>query len=71
MNLPNPEPNPNDLTQVSLHQDTEVINELDGFNIQPRLSIPFDGLIDPRSVTSNSVFLVRLGDTLPGRVRAA
>ncbi len=41
--------------------DLDVINELDGFNLQPRLSIPFDGPIDVASVTSESVFLVRLG----------
>ncbi len=46
--------------------DLDVINELDGFNLQPRLSIPFDGPIDVASVTSESVFLVRLGSTLPG-----
>src|SRR5438105_2940804 len=40
--------------------DLQVVNELDGFNIQPRLSIPFDGAIDPASVTSSTVFLLRL-----------
>jgi hypothetical protein len=55
--------------------DTQVLNTLDGFNLQPRLSIPFDGLInvnsvtsgpiDVHSVTSHDVFLVSLGDTLP------
>src|SRR5438034_4272742 len=46
--------------------DLDVINELDGFNLQPRLSVPFDGPIDVASVTSESVFLVSLGSTLPG-----
>src|SRR6516164_1879048 len=45
-------------------QDTQVLNTLDGFNMQPRLSIPFDGAIDVNSVTSQTVFLVSLGDTL-------
>lgn len=40
--------------------DLRVVNELDGFNIQPRLSIPFDGPIDPGSVTSGALFLLRL-----------
>jgi hypothetical protein len=31
---------------------------------KPRLSIPFDGSIDVHSVTSQTVFLLRLGDTL-------
>jgi Bacterial virulence factor lipase N-terminal len=46
--------------------DFDVLNELDGFNLQPRLSIPFDGPIDARSVSSKNVFLVSLGSTLPG-----
>src|SRR5262245_47750248 len=35
-----------------------VINTLDGFNVQPRLSIPFSGPIDVNTVTSKTVFLV-------------
>lgn len=45
-------------------QDLDVINTLDGFNLQPRLSIPFDGPIDVTTVTSETVFLISLGDTL-------
>jgi hypothetical protein len=56
--LPNPVTNPSD------YQDTQVLNTLDGFNLQPRLSIPFDGPIDVNSVNSQTVFLVSLGDTL-------
>jgi hypothetical protein len=56
--LPNPTNNPSD------YEDTQVLNTLDGFNLQPRLSIPFDGPIDVNSVTSSTVFLVSLGDTL-------
>jgi hypothetical protein len=56
--LPNPVTNPSD------YQDTQVLNTLDGFNLQPRLSIPFDGSIDVNSVNSRTVFLVNLGDTL-------
>jgi hypothetical protein len=41
--------------------DLSVINTLDGFNVQPRVSIPFDGPIDVSTVTSSTVFLVRLG----------
>ncbi len=40
--------------------DLGVINALDGFNADPRLSIPFDGLIDPTTVSSQTVFLVSL-----------
>jgi hypothetical protein len=32
--------------------DIDVINVLDGFNLQPRLSIPFDGPIDVATATS-------------------
>ncbi len=46
--------------------DIDVINTLDGFNLQPRLSIPFDGPIDPATVSSRTVFLVSLGSTRPG-----
>jgi len=42
-------------------QDLAVINTLDGFNFQPRLSVPFDGSIDLTTVTSDTVFLIRLG----------
>jgi hypothetical protein len=45
-------------------EDVEVINTLDGFNLQPRLSIPFDGPIDVGTVTSDAVFLIRLGGML-------
>jgi pimeloyl-ACP methyl ester carboxylesterase len=41
-------------------EDVAVINTLDGFNVQPRLSIPFDGALDVDSVTSDTVFLVEL-----------
>jgi hypothetical protein len=49
---------------VSDCEDLNVINQLDGFNLQPRLSIPFDGPIDVNSVTSQSVFLISLGDAV-------
>src|SRR6266571_1421525 len=41
--------------------DIDVINTLDGFNLQPRVSIPFSGPIDVSTVSSSTVFLVRLG----------
>ena len=43
--------------------DLNVINTLDGFNLQARLSIPFSGPIDVTTVTSDTVFLVHLGST--------
>jgi hypothetical protein len=61
--LPKPDctTNPNDCF------DIDVLNELDGFSLQPRITIPFTGAIDPASVTSESVFLVCLGDTRSGQ----
>src|SRR6266550_2565476 len=45
-------PKPDCLARPSDCQDLDVINTLDGFNLQPRLSIPFDGPIDVTTVTS-------------------
>jgi hypothetical protein len=42
--------------------DIDVINTLDGFSTQPRITVPFTGPIDVNSVTSNTVFLLSLGD---------
>ncbi|MGZ4878648.1 MAG: Ig-like domain-containing protein [Candidatus Angelobacter sp.] len=41
--------------------DLTLLNQLDGFNLQPRLSIPFDGAIDVSTANSNTIFLVKLG----------
>jgi dienelactone hydrolase len=59
-------PKPNCVVQPNDCAELDVINTLDGFNVQPRLSIPFDGPIDVTSVTSQTVFLVCLGSTLSG-----
>jgi hypothetical protein len=56
MPLPNCATNPSDCADLTL------LNQLDGFNLQPRLSIAFDGAIDVSTVNSNTVFLV----TVPG-----
>ena len=58
-------PKPDCLSRPSDCEDLEVINSLDGFNLLPRLSIPFEGPIDLATVTSQTVFLIRLGSTLP------
>jgi hypothetical protein len=54
-------PKPDCTTRPSDCADIDVINTLDGFNLQPRISIPFTGAIDPATVTSETVFLVSLG----------
>jgi hypothetical protein len=41
--------------------DIDVLNKLDGFNIQPRISVPFSGPIDLTTATSENIFLVGPG----------
>ena len=41
--------------------DIGVLDTLDGFNIQPRISIPFSGGIDLSTVNSSNIFLVGPG----------
>jgi hypothetical protein len=53
-------PLPNCGVEVSVCADTRLLNELDGFDLDPRLAIPFTGPIDPASVSARSVFVVRL-----------
>src|SRR5262249_57903144 len=59
-------PKPDCAAQPIACEDIDVLNTLDGFNPQPRLTIPFSGAIDVASVTSDTVFLVSLGSTLGG-----
>jgi dienelactone hydrolase len=61
VNLPLPDP----AVRPSDYADISVINTLDGFNITPRISIPFTGEIDLSTVNSHTVFLQKLGSTLP------
>jgi len=58
VNLPKPAgcaPKPL-LTECS---DIDLVNELDGFSLQPRLSIPFTGQIDVNTVCSSSAVCTR------------
>jgi hypothetical protein len=55
-------PKPDCVVRPSDCADIDVLNTLDGFNMQPRISIPFTGAIDPASVNSSNVFLIRLPD---------
>jgi dienelactone hydrolase len=50
-------PFPDCSQRVSDCEDLRIINLLDGFNVGPRVSIPFDGPIDLRTVTRDSVFI--------------
>jgi hypothetical protein len=55
-------PKPNCTVRPSDCADIEVINTLDGFSIQPRVTVPFTGPIDVNSVNSDTIFLLSLGD---------
>jgi hypothetical protein len=55
-------PKPDCAVRPSDCADIDVLNTLDGFNMQPRISIPFTGPIDPASVNSSNVFLISLPD---------
>ena len=46
--------------------DIDVLDTLDGFNIQPRISIPFSAPIDLSTVSSSTVFLVGPGGHVVG-----
>jgi len=67
-------PYPDCSVRLSDCDDLDVLNTLDGFSLQTRMSIPFDGDIDVGSINSDAVFLISLGSTLedggdpPGRV---
>jgi hypothetical protein len=54
-------PKPDCTARPSDCDDIAVLDRLDGFNVQPRLSIPFDGPIDPATVSSDTVRLYDLG----------
>lgn len=68
VNMPRPAtcpPAPMPPTAATDCFDVDEINTLDGFNLQPRIRVPFTGAIDPDTVAGN-VFLVKLGDALGG-----
>lgn len=58
-------PLPNCGVERSACDDLRLLNELDGFDLSPRLAIPFSGPVDPASVSLRSVFLVRLAPGPP------
>jgi hypothetical protein len=50
-------PKPNCATNPSDCQDIDVLNGLDGFNIQPRITVPFSDAIDLATVSSSTIEL--------------
>src|SRR5829696_10558692 len=59
-------PTPDCATNSSDCDDVDVLNTLDGFNIQPRISVPFSGPIDTSTVSSSNIFLVGPDDVAAG-----
>jgi hypothetical protein len=59
-------PKPNCTVRPSDCADVDLLNTLDGFSSQPRITIPFTADINYYSVNSDTVFLYSLGDTLGG-----
>ena len=59
-------PKPDCSARPSDCADIDVLNTLDGFNVQPRITVPFTGAIDVNTVNSETVFLINLGDTRSG-----
>src|SRR5437870_4016542 len=59
-------PKPDCATHPSDCADIDVLDTLDGFNIQPRISIPFSAPIDLSTVSSSTVFLVGPGGHVVG-----
>jgi hypothetical protein len=57
-------PKPDCTVRTTDCEHIALLNELDGFNVQPRLSVPFSGPIDVKTVNSETVFLASLGNTL-------
>ena len=60
-------PKPDCAQRLSDCQDIDVINTLDGFSTQPRITVPFTAAIDVATVSSDSVYLLNLGDTFSTR----
>lgn len=59
-------PQPNCATNPSDCADVAVLNQLDGFNIQPRISVPFSAPIDLATVSSSTIFLAGPGGRVIG-----
>src|SRR5437667_12558254 len=59
-------PKPDCATHRSDCADVDVLDTLDGFNIQPRISIPFSAPIDLATVSSATIFLVGPQDHVVG-----
>lgn len=61
-------PKPDCAKFVSDCQDISIVNNYDGFGLQPRIAISFDGPINPATVTSKTLSLVQFGGSAPPRL---
>jgi Bacterial Ig-like domain len=59
-------PKPNCATNPSDCADIAVLDTLDGFNIQPRITVPFSAPIDLDTVSSKTIFLAGPGGHVVG-----
>ena len=59
-------PSPDCSARRSDCADINVLNQLDGFNIQPRISIPFSAPIDVSTISRSTLFLVGPGGHVVG-----
>jgi len=59
-------PFPNCRARPSDCDDLEVVNTFDGWGLEQQVSIPFTGDVDPKTVSSDSVFLINLSSELSG-----
>lgn len=60
-------PKPDCAVRRSECEDITLLNELDGFNRQPRIAIRFSGPINVGTVNSQTIFLVKLGSASTGQ----
>jgi hypothetical protein len=59
-------PKPDCAARPSDCADIAVLNTLDGFNVQPRISVPFSDSIDLSTVSNSTIFLVGPQDHVVG-----
>ena len=59
-------PYPDCAARPSDCEDIAFLNTLDGFGLTTRISIPFDGAIDPATVSDRNVFVISRSSTLAG-----
>lgn len=54
-------PKPDCAKQASDCEDIDILNKLDGFSLQPRMAVSFNGPIQISSISGKSVFVVSYG----------